>query len=224
MAKRAPAAKSIFIVDDHPVLRRGLTALINAEPDLDVCGEAASLNGSLEAIPCAQPDLVIVDVALRNEDGLSLVKHMHTEHPEVPTLVLSMHDEAVYAERSLRAGARGYVSKQQLDQTLLNAIRCVLEGETYMSDKLRARLAEKCLEGKRVPEDTPLNALSDRELQVFRLLGEGHGTREIADELGISVKTVESHCAHIKNKLTIDGATELAHRATLWVANGDTPR
>jgi DNA-binding NarL/FixJ family response regulator len=143
------ARKKILIVDDHPVLRRGLAALIESEPDLAICATAATCQAALEAIRKSQPDLVIVDLALGAGDGLDLIKEMKVRHPEIPSLVLSMHDESVYAERSLKAGARGYITKQQLDETVLVAIRRVLDGETYMSDPLERRLAEKYVGGDR---------------------------------------------------------------------------
>jgi len=217
-----PAKKTILLVDDHPVLRRGLASLIESEPDLAVCGEAATCRAALEAIRDSRPDLVTVDLELDGSDGLDLVKDMKTHHPEIPALVLSMHDETVYAERSLRAGARGYITKQQLDDTVLVAIRRLLEGETYMSDKLEARLAAKFVGGRTLETDSPLDALSDRELQVFRLIGQGRSTRQIAETLHLSIKTIESHREHIKQKLNLESAPELARRATQWVETGRT--
>lgn len=214
--QRAPK-KTILIVDDHPMLRRGLAALIESEPDLAIFATAATLPAAIKAIEARQPDLVIVDIALGKDDGLDLVKEIKRSHPHMASLVLSMHDEAMYAERALRAGARGYVTKQQLDETVLAAIRCVLKGETYMSDTLVRRLAGKYLSGGTLGTDSPLNTLSDRELQVFRLIGEGHTTRQIAGALTRSIKTIESHIEHIKNKLTIQSSAELAQRATRWV-------
>jgi len=211
------AKRTILIVDDHPVLRRGLTALIDFEPDLIVCGEAATYPAALEAIQAHQPDLVIVDLELGKRDDLDLVKDMKIRHPLIPSLVLTMHDESVYAERSLRAGAAGYVTKQQLDETLLIAIRCVLAGEIYMSDQLQVQLATKCLGQKIMAPDSPLHSLTDRELQVFRLIGEGRTTRQIAEDLSLSIKTIESHREHIKSKLAIESAAQLIQRATLWV-------
>lgn len=217
-----PVKRAILIVDDHPVLRRGLASLIESEPDLAVCGEAASCHAGLEAIRKSRPDLVIVDLMLEGCDGLDLVKELKKHHPGIPALVLSMHDEAVYAERSLRAGARGYVTKQQLDDTVLTAIRSLLAGETYMSERLEARLAAKFVSGRTLATDSPLDALSDRELQVFRLIGLGRSTRQIAEVLHLSIKTIESHREHIKQKLTIESAPELVRRATQWVETGRT--
>ena len=217
---RPPAKKAILIVDDHPVLRRGLAGLIESEPDLAVCGEAANCGAALDAIQETEPDLVIVDLALGGRNGLDLVKDMQRHHPKIPALVLSMHDEAVYAERSLRAGARGYITKQQLDETVLVAIRRLLDGETYMSDKLQQRLAAKFVAGRTLATDSPLDALSNRELQVFRLIGQGRSTRQIAETLSLSIKTIESHREHIKQKLVLESSAELAQRATQWVESG----
>jgi len=217
-----PARRTILIVDDHPVLRRGLGALIESESDLAVCGEAATCTAALAAIREHPPDLVIVDLGLDGSDGLDLIKEMKTRHPEIPALVLSMHDEAVYAERALRAGARGYVTKQQLDATVLVAIRRLLGGEMYMSDALGARLAAQYVGGRTLATGSLLHALSDRELQVFRLIGHGRRTRQIADTLHLSIKTIESHCEHIKQKLGLESAAQLAQRATQWVETGHT--
>jgi DNA-binding NarL/FixJ family response regulator len=212
------AKKTIFIVDDHPVLRRGLASLIESEPDLAICGTAATNQAALNALSERQPDLLIVDVALlEGNDGLELVKAVKRSYPEVLTLVLSMHDEAVYAERALRAGAQGYVTKQQLDETVLTAIRRVLDGETYMSANLEQRLATKYLGGGSLESGSPLDALSDRELQVFRQIGLGRSTRQIAESLKLSIKTIESHREHIKQKLGLETTEALAQRATQWI-------
>ena len=216
-----PAAKSIVIVDDHPVLRLGLITLIESEPDLTVRAAVATSRAALVAIRESHPDLVIVDLMLGDGDGLDLVKQIKMRYPRIPSLVLSMHDESVYAARALCAGARGYVTKQQLDETVLIAIRRVLSGETYMSDALERRLAGKYLGGRTLETDSPLQTLSDRELQVFRLVGEGRTTRRIAELLTRSVKTIESHLEHIKNKLDLQSGAELARRAAQWVETGD---
>lgn len=213
---------TVLIVDDHPVLRRGLVAMIESEPNLTVCGQAASGHEALEMITEVRPDIVIVDLELEGMHGLELVKAIKARHPQVPAMVLTMHDETVYAERALRAGARGYVSKQALDATVLVAIRRVLRGETYMSEELKARLATKYVGGETLATNSPLDVLSDRELQVFRLIGEGLTTRAIAATLFLSVKTVESHVEHIKRKLALESAAALARRAVQWVETGKT--
>jgi DNA-binding NarL/FixJ family response regulator len=215
-----PARRTILIVDDHPMFRRGLASLIESEPDLAVCGQAGSSVAALQAAQQCQPDLVTVDLALGDSDGLDLVKEIKRRHPQIPALVLSMHDEAVYAERSLRAGARGYVTKQQLDETVLVAIRRLLAGETYMGGTVEERRAARYVAGRTLATDSPLEALSDRELQVFRLIGQGRSTRQIAATLYLSIKTIETHREHLKQKLMAGSATELAHRAIQWVETG----
>jgi DNA-binding NarL/FixJ family response regulator len=213
--------KAILIVDDHPMFRRGLVSMIESEADLAVCGEASTCRSALHAIQQSKPDLVIVDLRLEGgDDGLDLIKDMKKYHPQIPVLALSMHDEAVYAERSLRAGAHGYITKQQLDKTVLFAIRNLLAGSTYMSDKLRERLVAKFVSGQTLETDSPLTVLSDRELQVFRLIGQGRTTRLIAEALHLSIKTIESHREHIKQKLNLASSAELAQRATQWVETG----
>jgi DNA-binding NarL/FixJ family response regulator len=215
-----PAAKRLLVVDDHPILRRGLSALIESEPGLSVHAAVGTRAAALASMRESPPDLAIVDLSLGDEDGLDLIKEMKLRYPKVPSLVLSVHDEAIYAERALSAGALGYVSKQQLDDTVLAAIRGVLAGETYMSEALRRRLAERYVHGQTLETASPVHRLSDRELQVFRLIGQGRTTRQIAGMLSRSVKTIESHLEHIKNKLGIQSAAELAQRATLWVETG----
>ena len=216
------AKTAVLIVDDHPMLRRGLISLIESEPDLAVCGEASTCQAALQAIRSSKPDLVIVDLGLEGCDGLDLIKEMKHHHPGTPALVLSMHDESLYAERALRAGARGYVTKQQLDDTVLIAIRRVLNGEMYLSEKMGARFTETFLGVRTLETDSPLAVLTDRELEVFRLIGQGQGTRLIAQRLHLSIKTIESYRAHIKQKLAIESGAALVRRATLWVETGRT--
>jgi DNA-binding NarL/FixJ family response regulator len=216
----AAVRKKLLVVDDHPILRRGLTMLIESEPGLAVCGAVGTRAAALKAIRESPPDLAIVDLALGDEDGLDFLKELRTRYPEVPSLVLSMHDEAVYAERALSAGALGYVAKHELDQTVLGAIRCALAGQIYLSEALQRRLAERYIRGRTLEVSSPVHTLSDRELQVFRLIGHGRTTRQIAATLNRSVKTIESHLEHIKNKLGLLSAAELAHRATQWVETG----
>jgi DNA-binding NarL/FixJ family response regulator len=187
-----PARKTLLVVDDHPLLRRGLTALIESEPGLAVDGAVGTRVTALDSIKKCRPDLVIIDLALGDEDGLDLVKEIKTRYPNIPSLVLSMHDEAVYAERALSAGALGYVTKHQLDETVLGAIRHALAGETYMSEALRRRLAERYVGGRTLESASPMHTLSDRELQVFRLKGQGRTTRQIAGTLTRSVKNPTS--------------------------------
>ena len=213
--------RAILIVDDHPMRRRGLAALIDGEPDLTVCGQAASCQEALQAIGQDKPALAIVDLGLEGSDGLDLVKEIKALHPEVLTMVLSMHDESLYAERAINAGARGYLTKLQLDDTILIAIRRVLDGEIYLSEKMSARFAAIYFGGRTLEDDSPLAVLSDRELEVFRLIGQGLGTREIAERLGLSPKTIESHREHLKQKLTLASGADLVRRATHWVDTGE---
>jgi DNA-binding NarL/FixJ family response regulator len=219
----APGKKAIVIVDDHPLMRRGLATLIDGEADLAVSAEATTCRAALQAIGRITPDLVIVDLALEEgDDGLDLVKTLKIRHPEMPTLVLSAHPEALYAERALRAGARGYLSKEEVGDTVLVAIHRLLGGGIYMSEAIALRLAAQFVGRRMRKADTPMAELSDRELQVFRLLGQGRSTREIAHILHLSPKTIESHREHLKQKLAIDTAPELVRRAIRWVESGET--
>jgi DNA-binding NarL/FixJ family response regulator len=216
-----PGKAKILLIDDHPLMRRGLAALIDSEPDLVVCAEVANRHAALDAIARHAVDLAIVDLSLEGgEDGLDLVKALKIREPSVPALVLSMHPEAHYGERALRAGARGYLSKHQLGDAVLAAIRSVLAGRIYMSEALGMDLASRFVGADANPR-SPLATLSDRELQVFRLIGEGRRTREIAPMLHLSPKTIESYRGHLKQKLDIDGAPELVRRAVRFVETGE---
>lgn len=213
----APKCK-VFLVDDHPIVRQGLALFIEREPDLMVCGEAEDANSALQAIRDAAPDFVILDISLNGPDGLELLKTLRMRYPNLPALVLSMHDESVYAERALRAGANGYIMKQEAADKVITAIRHILGGDVYLSDNLTKRMLQQFVNGSISPRD-PLAKLSDRELEVFRLIGAGHGTRQIADELHVSTKTVESYQAHIKEKLALRNARELVQHAVEWSLN-----
>ncbi len=215
--------KGILIVDDHPLVRRGLTALLASEPGLAVVAEAGSCRVALEALERIRPDLVIVDLALGTEDGLELVKKIRSRQAATPVLVLSMYEESLYAERCLKAGAMGYVSKRQLDQELLGAVHALIRGETYLTAGLQRHLVRKYVAGDALEPESAPAALSDRELQVFRLLGEGLGTRAIATRLNLSIKTVESHREHIKKKLSVTCSAELVRRAVQWVEASRRP-
>jgi len=212
--------RSILIVDEHPVVSRGLAALIEAEPDLCASGSAQNPAGALAAAERLHPDLAILDVSLGDADGLELTAELKTRHAAMQILVFSNHDESLYAMRALRAGASGYVSKRERGEVVVAAIRCVLAGQTWMSEALQRELAAKYVRGRTMGNDSLLDPLSSRELHIFRLVGEGRSTRQIADLLSRSVKTIESHLEHIKNKLTIRSAAELAQRATRWVETG----
>lgn len=209
------AKKQVFLVDDHPLVRQALSQLINQEGDLAVCGEAETAPEALRSIAALKPDVAVVDVTLKEGSGLDLVKDLKLRHQELPVLVLSMHDESTYAERLLRSGARGYVMKDQASDKVVTALRRVLDGEVYLSEKMSARILHK-LVGGAPASASPVDLLSDRELQVFELLGQGIGTRRIAEKLHLSVKTVETYREHIKIKLKLDNATDLLQHAIQW--------
>lgn len=212
----ASVRRRVLIVDDHPIVRQGLKRMIESEPDLEVCGEAATESQARRAIRDLDPDIVIVDLALQEGDGLELVRDVHAHHPDVPMLVLSMHDETIYAERLLSEGASGYIMKQAAADQLLNALRAVLRGETYLSEALQHRLASRT--GTPVGQSHPVERLSNRELQVLNLVGRGVSSREIAAELGLSVKTIESHRQSIKRKLSLATNSQLVQYAINWFA------
>jgi DNA-binding NarL/FixJ family response regulator len=210
------ARSTVFIVDDHPIVRQGLALLINREPDLAVCGDAEEACSAMQRIGETQPDLIVVDISLNGPDGLDLLKTIRSRDANLPVLILSMLDELLYAERALRAGASGYIMKQEATERVLIAIRRILGGEIYVSDRMANRMLHRFVGGNQEAERSPIAELTDRELEVFRLIGEGHGTRQIAEELHISVKTVESYQAHIKEKLSLKNARELVQRAIQW--------
>ncbi len=207
----------IVLVDDHPILREGLSRMINQEADLQVCGQAADASEALQLTTALRPDLAMVDLTLQDVSGLELIKGLRSRFSKMRILVLSMHKEALYAERALRAGANGYLMKQEAPETVLGAIRQVLRGEVYLSEKMSSRLVMEFTKGGRNPATSPISHLSDRELEVFELLGRGYGTRQIAEQLHLSIKTVETHREHIKIKLQLENATELAQHAFEWV-------
>lgn len=205
----APAKKRIFLVDDHPIVRKGLAQLIDSEPDLSVIGQGEDAYQSLRAIRETNPHLVLVDVSLKDSDGIELVKELKAQVPELAVLVVSMHDESLYAERALRAGAGGYVMKQEPPEVLLSAIRAVLGGQVYVSNKMGATLLQRMVGAKKSAGALPMDRLTDRELEIFRMIGAGHSVKEIADKLFLSAKTVEAHREHIKQKLNIRSSAEL---------------
>lgn len=204
----------VLLVDDHVILRQGLAAMINEQPDLEVCGEADGVRSALEAIERQQPDVAVVDLSLKDGDGLELIKDIRRRWSEVAVVVLSMHDERIYAERSLRAGALGYVMKAVASRHVMAAIRAALGGETYLSDEMLKTLP-KSADSASAPAkgQSGLRQLSDRELQVLRSIGNGMSSREIAEALFISVKTVEAHREHIKSKLELANSSGLLRYA-----------
>ena len=211
--------KSVFLVDDHPLVREWLTNLINQQPGLRVCGEAESGPQARERIVAAKPDVAIVDIALKDSSGIELIKDLKQSCPEVVVLVLSMHEESHYAERALRAGAKGYIMKRETATKVIIALRQVLEGKLYMSESLAVAMAAHFVAGNALATGSLVEQLSDRELEVFELLGDGRGTRQIAESLGVSIKTVQAYCARIKEKLNLASATELVREAVRWREN-----
>jgi DNA-binding NarL/FixJ family response regulator len=209
----------VLLVDDHPIVRQGLALLIDREPDLSVCGEAEGAHAAFHAIETLRPDLVVLDISLSGPDGLDVLKEIRVKTENLPVLILSMHDESIYAERAMRAGANGYIMKQEATERVLVAIRRILQGDVYLSDRLTNTMLQQYVHGASQAKKSPLVNLTDRELEVFRLIGEGHGTRQIADELHLSVKTIESHQAHIKEKLALRNARELVQHAIEWTVN-----
>ncbi len=206
----------IFLVDDHPLVREWLTTLIEQQPDLAVCGEAETAPQAMQSIEALRPEVAIVDISLKDSSGIELIKNLKQVCPEVAVLVLTMHEESHYADRALRAGARGYIMKRETTRKVVDAIRQVLEGKLYVSESLAAAMAVRFVEGKTLATDTPIEQLSDRELEVFELLGQGRGTRQIAESLRVSVKTVQAYCARIKEKLNLGNASELLREAVRW--------
>ena len=214
--------KTVFIVDDHPLLRQGLALLINREQDLVVCGEAEEAQTAMTEIAAKKPDILIADISLNGPDGLDLLKNLRTQYPNLPVLILSMHDESIYAERALRARANGYIMKQEATEKVLVAVRRILGGDIYLSDRMANKLLHQYISGTAADVKTQLSALSDRELEVFRLIGEGRSTRQIAEKLHLSIKTVETYQAHIKEKLSLQSGRELVQHAIQANISGKT--
>jgi DNA-binding NarL/FixJ family response regulator len=206
----------ILILDDHQIVRQGIIRIINQEPDMEVCGEAGDASKALEVLESKTPDVVVADISLPGMNGLEFLKHVKANHPTLPVVVLSMHDEALYAERALRAGALAYVMKKESSDEMLQAIRKARRGEYHVSETVGGGIFQKFLGTKR-PVESSVAVLSDRELEVFELLGRGRGSREIAEELHLSVKTVDTHRAHIKEKLNLRTAPEMIRYAVQWV-------
>ena len=205
--------KRILIVDDHQILRRGLAMLINMEPDLEVCGEAEDVQGGLNAVAATHPDLVLTDISLKNSNGVQLIKQVNAEYPRIPLLAISMHDESIYAERALRAGARGYITKKVAEEKIIEAIHQVLSGKIYLNDTA-SELVMQCLLGS---QDQDLSSLlSDREFEVFCLIGRGLRASAISKELNLSIKTIETYQANMKVKLNLSSAKELNEYAIMW--------
>jgi DNA-binding NarL/FixJ family response regulator len=206
----------VFIVDDHPLVREGLTNLINGQDDLIVCGEAKDSAQTINGMVKARPDVALIDISLENESGLELVKQLRSQFPQVALIVLSMHDEGLYAERALRAGARGYVIKRETSKSVLASIRQVLAGGVYVSEKIVKRMALRLASSREALAHSPVERLSDRELEIFRLLGQGRTPSQIAGDLNLSLKTVQAYCARAKEKFGVTSLTELVRAAIRW--------
>jgi DNA-binding NarL/FixJ family response regulator len=221
MSPAAPAdqttrKRSVLLIDDHPIVRQGLSQLVNQQPDLMVTAEAASAREALELIGQNVPDVAVVDISLDDRSGIELIKDLRTRQPNLPILALSMHDESLYAERALRAGAKGYIMKHEATEKVMNAIRKVLDHQVYLSEKMSSRLLDQFVSAKPGGDESPLGRLSDRELEIFSMIGRGLGTREIANKLYLSIKTVEAHREHIKEKLKLKSGTELMRMAVQY--------
>lgn len=206
----------VFIVDDHPLVREGLANLINQQPDLVVCGQAEDAAQALAGIGASRAQLALIDISLKTASGLELVKDLKVHHPDVALIVLSMHDEMLYAERAIRAGARGYVMKRESTKEVLTAIRRVMQGDVYVSERVVNLMARRLGSPRKAAASSPVEQLSDRELEIFRLLGQGRTTSQIAADLHLSLKTVQAYCARAKEKFGVDSLTELLRAAIRW--------
>jgi len=210
----------VLIIDDHPAVREALAFRIALQPDMEVCGEATDIPDALQMIAEKKPDLAVIDITLKSGNGIDLIKRIKDRNDRVKMLVWSMHAESLYAERALRAGALGYINKDQATDKIIDAIKRVLEGRVYLSEAMAERLLHRSVGGSRVESGHALlEALADRELEVFRLIGQGHRTAEIAEQLHLSVKTVETYRDRIRQKLNLKNGTELVHFATRWVVD-----
>jgi DNA-binding NarL/FixJ family response regulator len=216
-AASEPQRSRIMVVDDHPIMREGLTRVMEEGGDFLVCAQAESIPRALELLETTRPDLIIVDIALGGQNGLELIKDVKVRHPKLPVLVHSMHEEQVYAQRALRAGARGYLMKQEPAPKLMQAVRQILGGEIYLSETMTRQMLHRMAGDKSGTDVSSLERLSDRELEVFELIGRGQKTKEIAQHLHLSVKTVQTYCEHLKEKLVLRDGTGLVHFAVQWV-------
>jgi DNA-binding NarL/FixJ family response regulator len=215
------ALKTILIVDDHPMTRAGMAQLLNKQTDMKVCGEMGSPQEALGEIAKASPDLLLTDMTMPGRSGIEFIKDVLALYPEVPILVVSMHDEVIYAERALRAGARGYIMKEAGGEELLAAIRRVISGKVYVSEQMSARILDKLSGRKPRGSHSPIEKLSDREFEVFQMIGQGKSTRDIAKQLHLSPKTVDVHRGHIKEKLELKDVTSLVRHAVRWIEAGN---
>ncbi len=211
------AKRRIFLVDDHPITRQGVVVLINQESDLEVCGEADSAPKAFDLLQKSKADLAVVDISLKTTSGIELTKNLKVLLPDLPVLIMSMHDESLYAERALRAGAKGYVMKQEASDNILIAIRRILDGELYLSEKMKEKMLHRLVHNRKDEVVFSIDTLSDREMEVFQLIGNGFSTRQIATKLNLSVKTIDSYREHLKLKLHIEKGADLVRHAIQWV-------
>jgi DNA-binding NarL/FixJ family response regulator len=220
----APSLPSrILIVDDHPVVRQGLMLALGRDPRLTLCGEADGMQSALAFIRESPPDLVLADLDLDGASGLDLVKELREGHPDLPVLILSMHDEEIYAERVLRAGARGYLMKNETPEKLVAGILAVLAGELVLSERMKGKILANLAGARERKPGYSIDRLTDRELEVFRLIGEGKTTRQAAEKLSLSIKTIEAHIAHVKRKLGVESGRDLQHKAFSWNTSSANP-
>ena len=221
-APHAGAAKlKVLLVDDHPITRQGMKALINQQPNLEVCGETDNAAEASGFVSKLNPDLAIVDIALKTTNGIELTKNITVQSPALPVLVVSMHDETIYAERALRAGAKGYLMKQEASEKIILAIGCVLRGELFVSEKIKEKLLHRFVNQRGDEKRFAIDLLSDREMEVFQLIGNGHSTRQIAQKLNLSPKTIDSYREHLKTKLDLDSGAELVRYAIQWARENE---
>jgi DNA-binding NarL/FixJ family response regulator len=211
-----PDAIRVYLVDDHPLVREGLANLINQQHSMQVCGEAEAVPEAIEGIAATRPDVAVIDISLKGASGLDLIKQLKGQQPAVKVVALSMHDESLYAERALRAGALGYVMKRESSKKIVDAIGRVADGKLALSDPMTEALAQKFVAGAPGASKSPIEQLSDRELEVFELLGRGFETRRVAERLNVSIKTVQAYCVRIKQKLGLTTAAELVYEAIRW--------
>jgi DNA-binding NarL/FixJ family response regulator len=223
MPQKTEVKKSrVLLVEDHPMFRERLAHLINKDLEMTVCGEADNIQTAMALSQETRPDIAIVDISLRGSSGLELLKDFKAQGMRIPVLVLSMHDEMLYAERALRAGAKGYITKNEASSEVMMAIRKVLQGEVYLSTRMTTRLIERMADSRREVKTSEMELLTDRELEVFQLVGHGRNTREIAAQLHLGESTVDTYRARIKEKLRLKNVAELYHRATEWVKEQET--
>ncbi|HWA25837.1 MAG TPA: response regulator transcription factor [Lacunisphaera sp.] len=214
---KSPAKHRILLVDDHPITRQGVAVLINQEEDLEVIGEADSAPAAIALLQKQPADLAIIDITLKTTNGIELMKHIRVLAPDMPVLVMSMHDEGVYAERAMRAGARGYIMKQEASSRVLTAIRTVLSGELHLSDRMKERMLHRLVSNRKEEVRFSIDTLSDREMEVFQLIGDGFSTRQVAAKLNLSVKTIDSYREHLKLKLQLESGKDLVRYAIQWM-------